>query len=73
MLFMASSDILLEIFFLSYAFLASLGSLEPISFKEVNLVHFIHPLLGFYTHSKLFLFVPLIGPCLQFVPFAGTF
>ena len=58
--------------FLSYALLASLGSLEPIPFKEVNLVHFIHFLLGFHTHSRFFLFVPLVGPCLQFAPFAGT-
>ena len=58
--------------FLSYAFLASLGSLEPIPFKEVNLVHFIHPFLGFHTHSRLFLFVPFVGPCLQFAPFART-
>ena len=59
-------------FFLSYAFLASLGSLETIPFKEVNLVHFIHPLLGFHTHSRLFLFVLQVGPYLQFTPFAGT-
>ena len=58
--------------FLSYAFLASLGSLEPIPFKELNLVHFIHPLLGFHTHLRLFLFVPLVGSCLQFAPFART-
>ena len=58
--------------FLSYTFLASLGSLEPIPFKEVNLVHFIHPLLGFHTHLRLFLFVPLVGPCLQIAPFVGT-
>ena len=62
----------LRIFFLSYTFLASLGSLEPIPFKEVNLVHFIHPLLGFHTHLRLFLFVPLVGPCLQIAPFVGT-
>jgi len=62
----------LRIFFLSYAFLASLGSLEPIPFKEVNLVHFTHPLLGFHTHSRLFLFVPLVGLCLQFASFART-
>ena len=65
----ASSDVLLE-FFLSYAFLASLGSPEPIPFKEVNLVHFTYSLLGFHAYSRLFLFVPLIGPCLQFASFA---
>ena len=50
----------------------SSGSLEPIPFKEVNLVYFIHLLLGFHTHSRLFLFAPLVGPCLQFALFAET-
>ena len=35
-------------------------------------MHFLPPLFCFHTHSRRFLFVLLVGPCLQFAPFAGT-
>ena len=35
-------------------------------------MHFIHPFLGFHTHLRLFLFVLLVGLCLQFAPFGRT-
>ena len=75
---MALSDVVLEFFKLCLPWfhinleMISSGSLEPIRFKEVNLVHFIHPLLVFHTHLRLFFFAPLVGPCLQFAPFART-
>ena len=75
---MALSDVVLEFFKLCLPWfhinleMISSGSLETIPFKEVNLVCFIHPFSSFCTHSRLFFFAPLVGPCLQFAPFVGT-
>ena len=61
----------LRIFFLSYAFLASLGSLEPIPFKKVNLKHIIHPLWVFIPTRGSFSLYPSLGHTYNLHPLLG--